>query len=96
MLKLQAVMDHFCESNWPLLAPLALCPLPCGVQAGERTEALSMELLTQRDPDIIVIACRGLSMREALETLVGLPDLAGWDSLTAVRTGRVYIVDGSR
>ena len=46
-------------------------------------------------PEVLVVACCGFTVGRALEDLPVLRSFPGWGELPCVRTGRVYVVDGS-
>lgn len=47
------------------------------------------------DPEVIVVGPCGFDLARSLEEAVVLPALPGWADTTAVRSGRVYVVDGN-
>jgi iron complex transport system substrate-binding protein len=47
------------------------------------------------DPEALVIAPCGFGIEQTLENVEELTDREGWSELSAVREGRVWIVDGS-
>ena len=49
--------------------------------------------IVRNDPEVLVIAPCGFDTRRALEEIHLLRLKEGWSSLTAVRTGRVYVCD---
>jgi iron complex transport system substrate-binding protein len=46
-------------------------------------------------PDVVLIACCGFSVARTLDDLPSLRAVPGWQDVPAVRSGRVYVVDGS-
>ncbi len=65
------------------------------VRSGERSTAVDWTAIRECDPDRVVVACCGYSeagSREALRTLDNDPR---WQSLRAVREGRVLVGDGN-
>jgi iron complex transport system substrate-binding protein len=64
--------------------------------AGRHSPAMRFEDLAAADPDVILIAPCGFSIRRALDDLPVLQLHAGWSELQAVRNGRVYVADGSQ
>lgn len=63
--------------------------------AGGHSPVLTPSQLLEADPDILVVAPCGYDLDRAGEELPLLAALDGWAGLTAVRTGRVAVVDGS-
>lgn len=51
------------------------------------------EKIVRYDPEVLVIAPCGFDSRRSVEELHLLSQREGWSTLTAVRTGRVYVVD---
>ena len=64
-------------------------------RAGARSRTLSWQELRDTEPDVLFIACCGFTIERTLEDLPLVESLPGWRDLPAVRSGRVYIVDGS-
>ncbi|MEM6647389.1 MAG: ABC transporter substrate-binding protein, partial [Bacteroidota bacterium] len=64
-------------------------------QAGEQSRTLAWREVVEAAPEVIVIACCGFEPERALEDIGVFAQVAGWASVPAVRTGRVYVVDGS-
>jgi len=48
------------------------------------------------DPDIIVIAPCGFDIPRTLEETTVLTAKPGWDELSSVRNGRVFVADGNQ
>ena len=46
------------------------------------------------DPEVLVAGPCGFGLDQTIRDLPALTDREGWDDLTAVREGRVYVVDG--
>ena len=46
------------------------------------------------DPEVLIIACCGFEVDRAAQDMTILEGSAGWPNLTAVKNGRVYIVNG--
>ncbi len=64
--------------------------------SGEHSPWLSWEQLREADPDVIVVLPCGFGLdrtRREMAPLVVQPD---WEDLTAVRTGRVYLLEGNQ
>jgi len=85
----------FCAGHWnPELVELA-GGRDCIGRAGERSHRIEWEEVVRADPEALVIACCGYPVDRALVDFTGLQCRPGWSSLKAVRTERVYVVDGS-
>jgi iron complex transport system substrate-binding protein len=50
--------------------------------------------IREYDPEHLVVAPCGFSVDQTRENLTDLTERPGWDDLTAVREGRVFVVDG--
>ncbi len=64
--------------------------------SGEHSPWLSWEQLREADPDVIVVLPCGFVLdrtRREMAPLVAQPD---WEDLAAVRTGRVYLLEGNQ
>jgi iron complex transport system substrate-binding protein len=53
------------------------------------------EAVARWDPEIVVIAACGFDLTRTLQEASTLRELSGWKDLTAVRSGRVFAVDGN-
>lgn len=62
---------------------------------GQPSRRLRWEEVFAWRPDIIVIACCGFTIERTRQDLAGVQSMAEWRELTAVRSGRVYVADGS-
>ena len=63
---------------------------------GRPSRRLRWEEIFEWQPEALVIACCGFTVERARQDLAGLRSIAGWDTLPAVRTHRVYVADGSQ
>jgi iron complex transport system substrate-binding protein len=63
--------------------------------AGERSRAMDWREVVAAQPEVLVIACCGFDVSRTLADLPILRGYSGWNKLPCVRTGRVYVVDGS-
>ncbi len=62
--------------------------------AGKPTQRVDWSSLREEDPDVLVCMPCGFSVEETQRDLHYLTDRPGWSDLTAVRDGRVAVLDG--
>ena len=62
---------------------------------GERSRQLEWREVLEWQPEAIFIACCGFDVERACRDLPILERLPGWHDLPCVRSGRVYVADGS-
>ncbi len=85
----------FCSGHWgPELIEIAGGEDPLGRKGQDSTRIL-WESVLEAQPEVLVLACCGYRAERTLQDLPILQSYAGWDTLSAVRQGRVYVVDGS-
>ncbi|MDL5362146.1 ABC transporter substrate-binding protein [Halalkalicoccus sp. NIPERK01] len=65
------------------------------VEAGEASTPVEFERVLEYDPEALVVAPCGFRIEQTTETVGDLVNRAGWSNLTAVREGRVFVLDGS-
>ena len=63
-------------------------------QPGSQVSTVAWETLRAYDPEVLTIMPCGYPLEKTLATVQALIGLPGWETLTAVREGRVYAVDG--
>lgn len=63
--------------------------------AGERSSETSWEAVRAYDPEVLVVAPCGYDADRTRRQLHELTDRPGWGELTAVRSDRVHLLDGS-
>jgi iron complex transport system substrate-binding protein len=63
---------------------------------GQPSRRLRWDEVFGCQPDVIVIACCGFDVKRTLQDVAGVQLMAGWRELPAVRSGRVYVADGSQ
>jgi len=64
-------------------------------KAGHPSRRLEWHEVLDWQPEAIVIACCGFTVERTLQDVPILEQLPGWDSLPAVREGKVFIADGN-
>ncbi len=64
-------------------------------ESGQHAPWLSWEELLATDPDVLVLAPCGFTLERTLQDVPLLQQHPSWQSLRAVRTGRVYAIDGN-
>jgi iron complex transport system substrate-binding protein len=69
--------------------------VPVLAREGADSVRVPWEELRAADPDVLIIACCGHRIARTLDDLPVLESLPGWSQLQAVRTGRVFVADGS-
>jgi iron complex transport system substrate-binding protein len=62
---------------------------------GQRSRTLSWSEVIAWQPEVVFIACCGFSVERTMEDMPLLRSVAGWQDVPAVRTGRVYVTNGS-
>lgn len=62
--------------------------------AGAHSRGREWEEVREYDPDVLVVAPCGFDVDQTRANLTDVTERPGWDELTAVRTGRVHVVDG--
>lgn len=65
-------------------------------RSGEHSGQISFESLREADPDVIVVSPCGFDIARTLRERSALEDRPGWESLRAVRAGRVFVADGNQ
>lgn len=65
------------------------------VGAGEASTPVEFERVREFDPETLVVAPCGFGTEQTHENIAELGGREGWSELTAVREGRVFLVDGS-
>jgi iron complex transport system substrate-binding protein len=82
--------------NWvPELVALAGGE-PLFGEAGAHSRWLEWEALVAADPDVLLLMPCGFDLARTRAELPPLTSRAGWSALSAVRTGRVFLVDGNQ
>jgi len=64
-------------------------------EAGKHSPWLEWHDVVVRDPDVLLVSPCGFGIQRTLQELSILEARPGWDSLRAVREGRVFVTDGN-
>jgi len=64
-------------------------------EIGQHSPWLSWEELQVADPDVLVLSPCGFTLERTMEDLSLLQQHPAWESLQAVKNGRVYAIDGN-
>ncbi len=92
---LEWIDPPFSCGHWsPELVRLAGGVEQLGVE-GQQSRTLQWSEVLACRPEVLVIACCGFDVARTLEDLPLLEANPGWEELPCVRSGRVYVVDGS-
>ena len=65
------------------------------VKSGLHSPYVHWQDVVAFDPDVVLISACGFDLARTVQEGATLRDLPGWTDLTAVRSGRVFAVDGS-
>jgi iron complex transport system substrate-binding protein len=65
-------------------------------RAGEHSGRLEFAALLEAEPEAILIAPCGFSMKHTMSEMPALTARPGWTSMRAVREGRVFVAEGSQ
>lgn len=85
----------YCSGHWgPELVEIAGGREPLG-RRGQDSTRVAWEAVLEARPEVIVLACCGYTTEQTLRDAPILRARPGWESLPAVRDGRVHVVDGS-
>jgi len=63
---------------------------------GEHTGTLDYDALVNSDPDVILVAPCGFTMKRTVEELPALAARPGWAAMRAVREGKVFAAEGNQ
>jgi iron complex transport system substrate-binding protein len=95
LVMLEWIDPLFAMGNWgPELVEIAHGDLLLG-KKGEYSSAIPFDRLLQADPEVIVVAPCGFTLERTLRERHVLEQHPGWESLQAVRSGRVAFADGN-
>ena len=62
---------------------------------GERSRCLAWEKILEADPDVMVLMPCGFDTRRTLREAYALTEVSGWTESSAVRSGKVWVVDAN-
>jgi len=92
---LEWVAPPFCAGHWnPELVEIAGGAEPLG-RKGEPSRPLEWESVVAAQPEVLLVVCCGYPVERTLQDVALLRDYPGWESLPAVRSGRVHVADGN-
>lgn len=92
---LEWIDPPFSAGHWsPELVHLAGGREVIGV-AGQRSITIPWDTIVAADPEVLIIACCGYDVKRALQDIPILSTYQDWTSLNSVKSGQVYVVDGS-
>ncbi len=84
------------SGNWmPQLVEMAGAVNVFGI-AGQHAPGLGWDQLRAADPDVIIVLPCGYGMAKTRQEMPGLTRRPEWNSLQAVRMGRVFLTDGNQ
>ena len=63
---------------------------------GQPSRRLRWDEVLAWQPEVVVMACCGFTVERALHDVARVQSIDGWRELPAVRSGRVYVADGSQ
>jgi iron complex transport system substrate-binding protein len=63
-------------------------------ERGARSRPREWETIRSYDPEVLVLSPCGFDVQQTTENLGNVTGREGWDDLTAVQRGEVYVVDG--
>lgn len=63
---------------------------------GGHSTTTPWEAVVRADPDVLVVAPCGYAMERTMREMPALVSREGWNRMTAVKSGRVYVADGNR
>ena len=85
----------FCCGHWsPELVRLA-GGLEVVGREGKPSTSIAWTTIQKADPDVMVLACCGFSLQRTLADLPILTGYPGFADLSCVKTGQIFVVDGS-
>lgn len=61
----------------------------------QKSVTLRWQQVVDWNPEVVLISCCGFTAERAMQELHVLDRVRGWDGVSAVRSGRVYVTDGA-
>jgi iron complex transport system substrate-binding protein len=93
--QLEWIVPPFCGGHWnPELVEIAGGIDPLG-RKGAPSAQVAWDSIVEARPEVLAVACCGYDLERTLADLRIAQSRPGWESLPAVRDGRVYAIDGS-
>ena len=65
-------------------------------EAGKHLPWMQWDSLKAADPDVLIVIPCGFSIEQTRQDMQALRGLPGWEDLAAVKTGKVFLVDGNQ
>ncbi len=93
VLQLEWVDPLMCGGHWVVEMVERAGGAACFGSKETGSQRLDWEQVVASQPEIIMLMPCGFDLKRAIADLPLLLDLEGWDSLSAVRNDRVYIID---
>jgi iron complex transport system substrate-binding protein len=95
LIHMEWIAPPFCGGHWnPELVEIAGGIDPVG-RKGAPSVQVPWDRIVEARPEVLVLACCGYDVERTLADVRILRTYPSWESLPAVRDGRVYAVDGS-
>jgi len=63
--------------------------------AGKHSQYVAWGEIVAYDPEVLLIAPCGFDLNRSLREASVLQELAGWDGISAITSGRVFVLDGN-
>jgi len=93
VLQLEWADPLMCGGHWVVEMVERAGGATCFGSKESGSSRLDWEQVVASQPEIIMLMPCGFDLKRAVEDVPLLLNLEGWDSLPAVRTGRVFIID---
>ena len=93
VLQLEWADPLMCGGHWVVQMVERAGGVSCFGSKETGSSRLDWEQIVASQPDIIMLMPCGFDLKRAIEDLPLLSNLAGWNSLPAVRNDRVFVID---